>query len=416
MAIIDLQRKLAEAGRIRIGTQVPSSNGRSRPSKLDAFRFTSRNVRAIDAIAGIYGGIPQVWEGAPTGQRQYEVFTEAAEIDVQVPPEHMALSQWLELWSGGGCLRRCDGKTDTISEGPCVCRQLDDDDVPVDRDHPRCKAQTRLSVMLPAYPSSGLWRLDTGSYYGAVEIAGAVEMGGLLAQATGRALLTGVLRLEQREVRRPDEPTKEFAVPVLDLDLSALAQSAPAAITAPAPTAALPSGPTPIRTEAPPSLAEQIAAADTPPPRVPRSNAAEPIPATRARPRTAAEAQSSRPATPAPATGDRPERTTGGASQASIRRLFAIMRGKPGIPSERAGRLLWASAELAGAGFGERVLQSFDDLSQKEVSGLVNLAEGKPFDHDDRAPRSSSSAPPPRDDAPQPNDPPADYGYDEEPF
>jgi hypothetical protein len=408
MAIIDLQRKLAEAGRIRIGTQVQSSNGRSRPSKLDAFRFTSRNLRAIEAIAGIYGGSPQVWEGAPTGQRQYEVFTESAEIDVQVPPEHMALSQWLELWSGGGCLRRCDGKTDTISEGPCICRQLDDDDVPVDRNNPRCKAQTRLSVMLPAYPSSGLWRLDTGSYYGAVEIAGAVEMGGLLAQATGRALLTGVLRLEQREVKRPDEPTKEFAVPVLDLDLSALAQSTPA-LAAPAPAAALPSGPTPIRTEAPPSLADQIAAADTPPPRPPRANAAEPIPATRARARTAAEARpASRPSAPS---GDRPERTAGGASQASIRRLFAIMRGKPGIPSERAGRLLWASAELAGAGLGERALQSFDDLSQREVSGLANIADGKPFDHDDRAPRETSSVPPP-------SEPPADYGYatDEEPF
>ena len=43
MAIVDLQRRLQEIGRIRIGQQV-KSNGKSRPAKLDRFRLTSRRT------------------------------------------------------------------------------------------------------------------------------------------------------------------------------------------------------------------------------------------------------------------------------------------------------------------------------------------------------------------------------------
>ncbi len=45
--IIDLQRRLREVGRIRIGEKVATSNGRSRPSKLSTFRFTSRDRQVI---------------------------------------------------------------------------------------------------------------------------------------------------------------------------------------------------------------------------------------------------------------------------------------------------------------------------------------------------------------------------------
>ena len=119
MAIIDAQRRLHEAGRIRIGEQVSGSGGRSHPRKLGTFRFTSPNQDAIKAIAGIMGGDVRPWEG-PAG-RQWEVITDSDNFRVLVPPAAMAFSQWYELWSGGGCVRRCDGQRQVPSEEPCAC-------------------------------------------------------------------------------------------------------------------------------------------------------------------------------------------------------------------------------------------------------------------------------------------------------
>ena len=63
MTIITLQRRLHEAGRIRLGEKVAMGAGKSLPSRLDSFRFTSQNEGAIKAIAAIYGGTPPAVEG-----------------------------------------------------------------------------------------------------------------------------------------------------------------------------------------------------------------------------------------------------------------------------------------------------------------------------------------------------------------
>ena len=51
MPIIDMQRRLAETGRIRIGQQVAATKRdgtpTTRPSKLETFRITSANEKAI---------------------------------------------------------------------------------------------------------------------------------------------------------------------------------------------------------------------------------------------------------------------------------------------------------------------------------------------------------------------------------
>ena len=60
--IIDLQRGIAEAGRIRIGQQVPAGNGKTRPAKLDAFRLTSPDRRRIEDAAVLFGGVVTPWE------------------------------------------------------------------------------------------------------------------------------------------------------------------------------------------------------------------------------------------------------------------------------------------------------------------------------------------------------------------
>lgn len=263
MAIVDLQRGIQEAGRIRIGQKVPAKNG-SRPAKLDTFRLTSADRRRIEQAAEVYGGTLSEWD-APAG-KQWQVITECDVLDVVVPPSDLSFSQHYELWSAGGCQRRCDGVTEQLSQGPCRC----------DPDRRECDIHTRLSVLLRDLPGLGVWRLDTQGYYAARELLGVVEV---LQIAAGRgALLPARLRLDQRSVKRPGEngkpETRRFAVPMLDVDISPAQLLAGSAQPIPLEQAARPAlTPVPQLPSTAPSIAEQSA----PPPA--RTTTATEIPA-----------------------------------------------------------------------------------------------------------------------------------------
>lgn len=201
--ILTLQRRQTEVGRIRLGVTVPISNGKTRPAKLDTFRFTSSRKDLIEQVAALYGGQVEPWEPL-RGNSQWQVITEATEVPVLVPPQDPAEGQWLEAWSAGGCVRRCDGQTEMISGKPCMC-----DPDPAERE---CKMHTRVSVMLAQVKTIGVWRVDTGSYYAATELPGVAE---LLAAAGGT--IPGRLVLNER-IKTRGGKTKRFVVPVLDVD------------------------------------------------------------------------------------------------------------------------------------------------------------------------------------------------------
>ena len=269
MPIIDLQRRLREAGRIRIGAQVPTSNGGTRPSKLDKFRFTSPDKTSMLSIADLCGGEVRPWEGAPIGE-QFELYADCKSLDVLVPPVTLAFSQWYELWSGGGCKRRCDGQTNVINDSPCAC----------DPDNMECKPTTRLGVILTAIQGIGIWRLETHGWNAAQELNGAIEV--LRVIQNRGAMVPARLLLEQRQSKK-DGKTYNFAVPVLDLNLSV------AALTSGMATQAIESHVTPIAAIAAPSIREQVRVTETPVERPPRANAAAPLPATGIAPRPAVD-------------------------------------------------------------------------------------------------------------------------------
>ncbi len=205
MPVITLQQAQTEVGRIRLGVKTKTASGKERPDKLDRFRFTSSRKALIERIAALYGGNVEPWQ-PPKGASQWQVITNAKEVPVMVPPQDPGESQWYEMWSAGGCLRRCDGQTETISKKPCVC----------DPDSRDCKIHTRLRVMLEDVPGLGAWRVDTGSYYAAVELPGVAA---LLAQASG--IIPATLVLDQRTVTRQingKAETRNFAVPVLHVE------------------------------------------------------------------------------------------------------------------------------------------------------------------------------------------------------
>lgn len=222
MAVLDIQRRGQQIGRLRIGQQVKASNGKMRPARLDCFRFTTASRITAQAIADLYGGEVRDWSG------EFEVITSKSEIGVTVPPRDEVISQWYEMWNKGGAMRRCDSQRDQISNGPCLCPHAAD---PSDPDEvaskalersglaklnppQACKLVTRISVMIPDLPGLGVFRLDTGSYYAATEIG---DSAALMQVARDRGVfLPAILRIEHRQ-RVAGGQTKKYPVPVLEV-------------------------------------------------------------------------------------------------------------------------------------------------------------------------------------------------------
>ena len=197
MPILSVQQKLRELGRIRLGDR---SGVRGAPKRLEQFRFTSASLDLIEQAAAKYGGQVQPWE-SPRGD-EWEVVSEATELDIVIPPTGY-IQQWYESWSKGGCQRRCDGKTEVISMRACLC----------DPDDRECNPMTYLSVMLPGIQGLGTWRLVTGSWYAAEEMSGIAAL--LASASVNNVMVPAVLRIEARRSVK-DGQTRRYTVPVID--------------------------------------------------------------------------------------------------------------------------------------------------------------------------------------------------------
>lgn len=225
MTIIGLQRRLVEVGRIRMGEK----NERGLPTRLETWKLTSRDELRLRAAAKVFGGEVTEWKDHPG---QYALVTEIDSLPILLMPGQ-AISQHYELWSGGGCKRRCDGETEQMTDGACLC----------DPEQRECKPHTRLNVLLPDVAGIGCWRLDTQGYYAATELTGTVD---LLEIATMRGvLLPARLRIDQRAVLR-DGQTKRFPVPTLDIDVRPLEMHAITQAAHEGEVADLPSGYKPV--------------------------------------------------------------------------------------------------------------------------------------------------------------------------
>ena len=208
---IVLQRRHAELGRIRLGHKAETQRGGTRPAKLDKFRFTSVSERYITDLAALYGGQAKPWDngGVPT----WEVYTDATTIPVIAVKGGM--SQWLEFWSGGGCIHRCDGETNVLTGEPCDLDEQVKSGRQTVNPHTEAKPTTRLSVMLPELEAIGVWRLETHGWNAAAELPSMAE----LAMHVGD-LVPATLYLAERSsiIQTSKGPqTSRYVVPGLDL-------------------------------------------------------------------------------------------------------------------------------------------------------------------------------------------------------
>ena len=253
--IIELQRRMVEAGRIRAGEK----GAKGEPRKLDKWRLTSKDEVRLHAAAKLWGGESRPWEGHAG---EFELYTDTASLPIMLLPGQVPTT-WYELWSKGGCQRRCDGVHEVISDSVCLCGE-----------ERECKPYTRLSVLLPDLPGIGSWLLSSTGWNAAAELAGAAD---LLQRATAQGVLIPArLRLEQR-TQVTGGQTRRFAVPVIDIDTSfrELLGGNQGGLSVPSEQPALPSGYTPIERvfDSTVSLADGLREAETQtlakPPRVP---------------------------------------------------------------------------------------------------------------------------------------------------
>jgi hypothetical protein len=234
--IITLQRQARELGRLRTGWSVPNSdpNKRPRPVKSKTWVVTSHAEHYVQAAADAWGGNVERWQPQGNGAPQFRVVTKAEQIDALLPPGD-PLNQYNEMWTKGGCQRRCDGQTEQISRMPCLClAEFGEDWHLLRQDQYRkdkvCAATSRLNVILPDMPDVGVWRAETHSFYAANEWGGTVDM--VLSGTEGKGLVPVSLRIEPR-TRVAGGQTKHFPVVVVEVRGITPRQ----ALTGPLPTA-----------------------------------------------------------------------------------------------------------------------------------------------------------------------------------
>ncbi len=214
IAALEEQMRLRQLGEIRIGhtVKLEGTNRRgqqkTRPAKLDKFRFTSPNKTLLGHVAELYGGTVQPWTPANGDPAEFEVYSQATALPILIPPR--ALSLWYEMFEGHRMVRRCDGEKEMRRCTRCLC----DPQGKLSWSDPRdCKIALRLNVMLADVPAVGVWLLQSHGKNAAVELP---PMAHILERA--QEYVSGRLSLESRTTYPLEGAPFHYVVPVLEID------------------------------------------------------------------------------------------------------------------------------------------------------------------------------------------------------
>ena len=245
--LIELQRRLAEAGRIRMGEKTE----KGAPKRLSTWRITSPTKELVEQAAGLYGGKPGEWE-SPTG-KQFEVVTTSAELPVLVMPGYSFRQGYEHRKSPTLVERRCDGIE--MDDGkPCACNAKG-------FEGEECLLITRLTVALPELTTMLGWRLETKGDNAAKELLASMDL--VQGVAGGRPFVPAKLRIVERRGNVSGQAVR-YVVPVIDVALP-YAAILGGELTPSREQAALPAGYVPVQASlgGGSSLAEGLATAET---------------------------------------------------------------------------------------------------------------------------------------------------------
>ncbi|MFD7661015.1 hypothetical protein [Streptomyces sp. NPDC059788] len=206
--LLNIQRRAAEHGRLRTGC---TQGGK--PVRSATWVVTSHSEEHVRTAAALWGGEVEQWSPLNSSISQWRVITKSASVEALITPGD-PLNQYNELWSKGGCQRRCDGETELLSRRPCICSARFGEDWHQQKKGVVCSATSRLNVMLPDLSGMGVWRAETHSFYAASEWGAMVDI--VLAGTDGRGFVPVTLRIEPRQVVREGQ-TKKFPVVVVEL-------------------------------------------------------------------------------------------------------------------------------------------------------------------------------------------------------
>ncbi|SFY52109.1 recombination directionality factor [Streptomyces sp. F-1] len=204
----NIQARAAEHGRLRTGY----TQG-NRPMRSSTWVVTSHSEEHVRTAAKLWGGEPEQWSPLNSTIPQWRVITKAPAIEALITPGD-PLNQYNEMWSKGGCQRRCDGETELLSRQPCLCARQFGEEWHLQPKGRVCSTTSRLNVMLPDLSGMGMWRAETHSFYAAQEWGGMVDM--ILAGTNGQGFIPVTLRIEPRQ-RVANGETKKFPVVVVEL-------------------------------------------------------------------------------------------------------------------------------------------------------------------------------------------------------
>lgn len=166
-----------ELGRLRMGTYEGN-----RPVASKTWILTSPIRRYLDHAAAlrhadgspVYGGTVHEWQPQGKGSREWRLITQVASITALLGPGD-PVSQYNEMWSAGGNLRRCNEITEERSGNPCLCRAQFGDNFHEQPDGKVCKTHTRINVFVEDLLGAGFWRVETKGFYASGRVPGMID-------------------------------------------------------------------------------------------------------------------------------------------------------------------------------------------------------------------------------------------------
>jgi hypothetical protein len=179
-----------ELGRLRMGTYEGN-----RPVASKTWIFTSPFREYLDHAAAlrngngtpVYGGTVESWQPQGKGTKEWRLITAVATIEAVLGPGD-PVSQANEMWSAGGCQRRCDGETAEVRERAddglpdrrvaqdCVCLAQFGPEFHRQKDGTVCKTHTRIKILMEDLLGVGFWRVETTGFFASGRVPGLIDL------------------------------------------------------------------------------------------------------------------------------------------------------------------------------------------------------------------------------------------------